>query len=134
MELTPDIRQRLKAAMENKKETGYTINAKLGISATTIGNYLNGKITNADNTKLKVICDLLGITLEWLQYGQNIVKSPDTIPSKENLPHIDSQEMLEQILLRFHSHEEQLIYIRHKLENILKEVKDLKQDTPKKKE
>lgn len=63
MELTPEIRERLKEIMNSNNDTGYTLNKKLGISATTIGNYLNGKITKADNTKLKAMCDLWGIDL-----------------------------------------------------------------------
>ena len=56
MELTPEIQKRLLHFMKLKKETGYTIHQKTGISATTIGNYLNGKVKKADNTKIKVIC------------------------------------------------------------------------------
>ena len=44
MELTPEIRERLKEIMNSNNDTGYTLNKKLGISATTIGNYLNGKM------------------------------------------------------------------------------------------
>ena len=73
MELTPEIRERLKEIMNSNNDTGYTLNKKLGISATTIGNYLNGKITKADNTKLKAMCDLWGIDLLWLETGQDMV-------------------------------------------------------------
>ncbi len=66
MELTPEIQKRLLHFMKLKKETGYTIHQKTGISATTIGNYLNGKVKKADNTKIKVICELLEISLEQL--------------------------------------------------------------------
>ncbi len=132
MELTPEIRERLKTAMVNKKETGYTINAKLGISATTIGNYLNGKIKKADKTKLQVICELLGITLEWLQYGQNLVKTPAE-PDKE-----DSQEntdqLLKQIVLLLSSKDEQYIQIRRELEKIRTDINEIKKHSMKDRE
>ncbi len=125
MELTPEIRERLKTAMANKKETGYTINAKLGISATTIGNYLNGKIKKADKTKLKVICDLLGITLEWLQYGQDLVKTPAE-SGKEGSSQENTDQLLKQIVLLLSSKDEQYVQIRRELEKIRTDINEIK--------
>lgn len=124
MELTPEIRERLKTAMGNKKENGYTINAKLGISATTIGNYLNGKIKKADKTKLKVICDLLGISLEWLEFGHDMV----SVEPREDtqLAQDTPEQMMKQILLQLSSKDEQFIHIRRELERLRNEISEIK--------
>ena len=79
MILTPEIRERLKSVMLAKRVTGYTIKEKLGISATTVGNYVNAdsKTKKADSIKIVAICKCLGITPEWLEYGFDTVKSPE---------------------------------------------------------
>ena len=108
MELTPEIRQRLKTLMESKNETGYTLNRKLGISATTIGNYLNGKITKADNTKLKAMCDLWGIDMEWLETGLDSLQHPkETEPKNEN-----PEQLFKQILLKLDGKDDQYSSLR----------------------
>lgn len=107
MELTPEIRERLKTLMESRNETGYTLNRKLGISATTIGNYLNGKITKADNTKIKAMCDLWGVEMKWLETGLHTVQSVEEItPENEN-----PAELLKQILLRLEGKDDQYALI-----------------------
>ncbi|MDE5612921.1 MAG: helix-turn-helix domain-containing protein [Odoribacter sp.] len=107
MELTPEIRERLKTLMESRKETGYTLNRKLGISATTIGNYLNGKITKADNTKIKAMCDLWGVDMKWLETGLHTVQSAEEInPENEN-----PEQLLKQILLRLEGKDDQYALI-----------------------
>lgn len=107
MELTPEIRERLKILMESRKETGYTLNRKLGISATTIGNYLNGKITKADNTKIKAMCDLWGVDMKWLETGLHTVQcAEEIIPENEN-----PEELLKQILLRLEGKDDQYALI-----------------------
>ena len=131
MELTPEIRSRLKSVMENNNDTGYTLNKKLGISATTIGNYLNGKITKADNTKLKAMCELWGISMEWLEFGHDMVKcpgEPETIPEEET-----TESTLKQILLKLSSQDAQfnnlrkdILSLKEHLEEIKKEMTHLK--------
>lgn len=107
MELTPEIRERLKTLMESRKETGYTLNRKLGISATTIGNYLNGKITKADNTKIKAMCDLWGVDMKWLETGLHTVQSAEEIiPENEN-----PEQLLKQILPRLEGKDDQYALI-----------------------
>lgn len=107
MELTPEIQERLKILMESRKETGYTLNRKLGISATTIGNYLNGKITKADNTKIKAMCDLWGVDMKWLETGLHTVQSAEEItPENEN-----PEQLLKQILLRLEGKDDQYALI-----------------------
>jgi len=131
MELTPEIRQRLKTLMESKKETGYTLNRKLGISATTIGNYLNGKITKADNTKIKAMCDLWGVDMEWLETGTDIVQQPQETETEENRP----EQLLKQILLKLNAKDDQynnirkdLHLIRDNINVIRKEILNLKKE------
>lgn len=130
MELTPEIRQRLKTLMESKKDTGYTLNRKLGISATTIGNYLNGKITKADNTKIKAMCDLWGVDMEWLATGQDMVQHP-----KETEPeNVSPEDLLRQILIKLNGKDAQysnirkdILLIRDNLNSIRKELISIKE-------
>lgn len=115
MELTEEIRNRLRTAIRAKGETGYTINAKTGISATTIGNYINidSKIKKADNTKLKVICNLLDIDLDWLETGDtNLVKCPEAeILQEASETEITTEDLLKQILLKISSKDDQFGHI-----------------------
>ena len=127
MELTPEICQRLKSTMESKNETGYTIHQKLGISATTIGNYHNGKITNADNTKIKAICDFLGIDMIWLETGEtNLVCRSEE--KKEEYPQGSTENLLNQILLALNSKDEQFTHIRKDTHAILDVVNSMKKE------
>ena len=127
MELTPEICQRLKSVMEIKNETGYTIHKKLGISATTIGNYLNGKITNADNTKIKAICNFLEIDIVWLKTG-------DTNPTfrfkekKEEYVKGNTEDLLNQLLLAINAKDEQFTHIRKDTHTILELINSMKKE------
>lgn len=130
MELTDDVRKRLRAAMEAKKETGYTINAKTGISATTVGNYINedSRIKKADNTKLQVICNLLEIDYSWLETGvANLVKSPEDSLPEESLPEVAEKELtteaiLKQILLKMSSKDDQFSFIHKEMHSFREAV------------
>lgn len=138
MELTPEIRQRLKNLMESKQDTGYTLNKKLGISATTISNYLNGKITKADNQKIKAMCDLWGVDMAWLETGVHKVEQPEETESETSL-----EEVLKQILIRLNSQDEQYNNLRHEVllirdnlhtiyknqNMLLKEIQEIKANT-----
>lgn len=127
MELTLEICQRLKSAMESRNITGYTIHKALGISATTIGNYLNGKITNADNTKMKAICLFLKIDIVWLETGEKSV----ICESNENEEEYDkgnTEYILEQILLIITANSDQLKVSRKDTCNILDVVNSMKKD------
>lgn len=127
MELTPEICQRLKSAMESKNETGYTIHKKLGISATTIGNYLNGKITNADNTKIKAICHILEIDIIWLETGEiNLVCRPEE--KSEEYTKGSTENLFNQILLAMNSKDEQFTHIRKDTRTILDVVNSMKKE------
>ena len=133
MELTPEIRQRLKNLMEINQETGYTLNKKLGISATTIGNYLNGIVTKADNIKIKAMCDLWGVDMEWLETGVHKVQQPEETETEESL-----EELLKQILLRLNSKDEQyhvlrqdILLMRENLQSIYKNLNMLLQEMQK---
>ena len=124
MELTPEIRQRLKTLMESKRETGYTLNRKLGISATTISNYLNGKITKADNTKIKAMCDLWGVDMEWLETGLDIVQHPKEIEPEDNSP----EYLLKQILMKLNGKDDQYSNIRKDIHLIRENINTIRQE------
>lgn len=127
MELTPKICQRLKSAMESKNETGYTINQELGISATTISNYLNGKITNADNTKIKVICNFLEIDIIWLKTGETNLACHFQ-EKKEEYAKGSTENLLNQVLLVMNSKDEQFTHIRKDTRTILDVVNSMKKE------
>ena len=132
MELTPEIRQRLKSAMDSKNETGYTINKKLGISATTIGNYINedSKVNKADNIKLKAICDLLEIDMEWLEFGQenNLLKRPEDRLAGKDTPEGTTDEIIRQIFLKMSTKDEQFNCLRKEMRLIREEMKNMKEE------
>lgn len=135
MELTPEIRLRLKSIMESRHDTGYTLNKKLGISATTIGNYLKGKVTRADTSKLTLMCKLWGIDLNWLETGQDMVKSSESTETTDTSAEGNIDHMLKQILLKLSSKNDQFINIRKDIQvlrenlgEIKKEVVHLKQE------
>ena len=124
MELTSEIRKRLKNLMEEKGATGYSLNQKLGISATTISKYLNGKIIKADNTKLKAICELLGKNLEWLETGD---MSTDEI-SDTNIDVENQDELLKQLLLNLSGKDDLFINLRQELYNIHNDLNTIKKE------
>ena len=127
MELTPEICQRLISVMEFKNITGYTIHKKLGISATTISNYLNGKIKNADNTKIKAICDLLDIDMKWLETGETNIVCRSDEQIKEYTE--GSAEYLQnQILLALTAKDDQFKHIRKDTSSILDMINLMKKD------
>ena len=124
MELTPDIRARLKTLLEERGETGYSLNQKLSISATTISNYLNGKITKADNTKIKAICELLGKDISWLETGMDsIAETLDTNKEVES-----SETLLKQLLLRLSSKDDQFTNLRQDLYHIQNDLNIIKKE------
>lgn len=123
MELTSEIRQRLKDSMESRNETGYTIHQKLEISATTIGNYLSGKVKKADNIKIKTICDLLKIDMRWLKTGEvgitsenNVVCHPED--KEEEYAKGSTEHLLNQILLIMTANNEQFSLSRKDMHNM----------------
>lgn len=135
MELTPEIRLRLKSIMESRHDTGYTLHKKLGISATTIGNYLKGKVTRADTSKLTIMCEYWGIDLTWLETGQDMVKSSESTETSGPSAEGNIDHMLKQILLKLSSKNDQFINIRKDIQvlrenlgDIKKEVAQLKQE------
>lgn len=130
MELTPEIRERLKSVMDSKNETGYTINQKLGISATTVGNYISpkNKIMKADNIKLKAICDLLEIDMEWLEFGHDMVKDRKGPEIKEGPAEGSNEYMLKQILLKINGKNDQFSNIRKDTSLIRDDMGEIKKE------
>ena len=126
MELTPEIQKRLLHFMKLKKETGYTIHQKTGISATTIGNYLNGKVKKADNTKIKVISELLEISLEQLLIEGIIKEIPEdkdkTSENKEN----GELYYLKEIFRKLQNNDDQYLTLRKDMELIRNELRKVK--------
>lgn len=77
---TPEFRQRL---VKTIKERGYNESklAKLtDISPSTIANYRNG-VTQPDKSKLKLICEALGVSVKWMLTGEE-----DENMTSENTP------------------------------------------------
>lgn len=64
-----EFSERLQEMMDEKGFTKYRVSKKLGMSATTIANYLNSK-TRPDNTKLEALSFLLGVNRNWLLKGE----------------------------------------------------------------
>lgn len=62
------IGQRLKKVLEEKDITMYRISKELGLSKSTLTNYITGR-TKPDSIKLAAICDFLGINKVWLLTG-----------------------------------------------------------------
>ena len=124
MELTSDIRKRLQELMKERGETGYSLNRKLGISATTISNYLNGKIRKADNTKIQAICTFLGKDIHWLETGTDMNMAEASNPiTVEN-----TDELLKQILMRLTGKEEQFSILRKDLHHLQTNLDSLKKE------
>lgn len=73
--------ERLQEVMNEKGVTKYWVAKKLGMSATTIANYLNSK-TSPDNTKLEVLSLLLGVNRNWLLHGEGEKERTQVTPEE----------------------------------------------------
>lgn len=105
MQLTKEVQERLEQAIATRGFSHYKIAKELKISATTISNYLTGKIKKPDNTKLEAICHLLGINMEWLLTGRHMVCINT---DKEKSPEKDSVEYkFEKILMMLQTKNDQ---------------------------
>lgn len=129
MLLTPEILERLRIAMQQKKVTGYTIKKELGISATTVSNYFKKKIKKADTIKLNTICKFLDITIEWLEFGDNQVRedgSKEAKPETITLPGTDFylREIYEKMLVKDNFYQ----VIHNDIRGIDNEIKELKKE------
>lgn len=62
------IGQRLKEILEEKGVTMYRISKEVGVSKSTLTNYITGR-TKPDSIKLAAICDFLGVNKVWLLTG-----------------------------------------------------------------
>lgn len=124
MQLTKEVQERLKQAIAIKGYSHYKIAKELNISATTISNYLTGKIRKPDNTKLKAICRLLGINLNWLLTGQDMVGA--ALDGETDLPEEgDIDYKFEQILLMLQARNDQYLNIHKDLEHIHRYINNL---------
>lgn len=65
---TQEFRERLVRTIKEKGFNESRLAKKTGISPSTIANYRNG-ITQPDKTKLRIICQELGVTVEWMLTG-----------------------------------------------------------------
>lgn len=65
---TPEFRERLVKTIKEKGLNESRLAKKTGISPSTIANYRNG-ITQPDKTKLKIICQELGVSMKWMLTG-----------------------------------------------------------------
>lgn len=69
-----DIGSRISKILIDKGITQYRLSKDIGISPSSIANYINGE-TKPDISKLKQICEYLGITIEELTDGTKYEKS-----------------------------------------------------------
>lgn len=65
---TPEFRERLVKTIKEKGLNESRLAKKTGISPSTIANYRNG-VTQPDKTKLRIICQELGVSVEWMLTG-----------------------------------------------------------------
>ena len=131
MPLSKEIQERLAQAIRKKGLTNYKIAKELKISATTLSNYLKGKVKKPDNTKLEAICNLLGISTHWLYTGQDFSHKPSSLSTA-------IEEKLNQIALQLQSKDDQYLnlhkdleYIRKFILNLYKETISLKEEVKK---
>lgn len=125
MLLTKEIRQRLKNAITSQKISNYKIAKELNISATTLSNYLTGKVKKADNTKIEAICRLLGISLHWLVTGQDMVKLSGSIKQTSS-ESVDLKEVIKQIFIMLQSKDDQYLTIHQDVDRLQREFAELK--------
>lgn len=67
---TPEFRERLGRTIKEKGYNESKLAKATGISPSTIANYRNG-VTKPDKTKLRTICEKLGVTVEWMLTGND---------------------------------------------------------------
>lgn len=67
---TPEFRERLGRTIKEKGYNESKLAKATGISPSTIANYRNG-VTKPDKTKLRTICEKLGVTVEWILTGDD---------------------------------------------------------------
>lgn len=65
---TQEFRERLVKTIKEKGFNESRLAKKTGISPSTIANYRNG-VTQPDKTKLRIICQELGVSVEWMLTG-----------------------------------------------------------------
>lgn len=133
--ITPDMRKRLKVILGERKITGYAIKKNLKISASTLSNYLNPKKKNADLSKLTTICDFLGITVEWLRFGGNLIG--ETAQAGKEATETEEKQTIEFLLKEIYAdtlRKNDLIQTLHKdIRSIQEDMKILKQELKKNK-
>ena len=65
---TQEFRERLGKTIKEKGYNESRLAKATGISPSTIANYRNG-ITKPDKTKLRIICNQLGVSVDWMLTG-----------------------------------------------------------------
>lgn len=129
MLLTNEIRERLQHSIKAHKLSNYKIAKELNISATTLSNYLTGKVKKADNTKIEAICRVLGISLQWLVTGQDMVKVPSG--KHTTTESVDLKEVVKQIFLMLQSREDQYLNLHQDVDNLRRELSEFKKQISK---
>lgn len=128
MLLTDEIRKRLEHTIIQQKLSNYKIAKELNISATTLSNYLTGKVKKADNTKIEAICRVLGISLHWLTTGQNKVSMSEYQVHPEAPESEDLKEVVKQIFLILQAREDQYLNIHQDVNRLRTELSEFKQE------
>jgi len=131
MLLTDEIRQRLATAIKKQGFSNYRIAKELHISATTLSNYLEGKVNKADNTKIEAICRLLDISLQWLLTGQDMIKMPSDKNLPENEVPVDLKEVVKRIFLMLQARNDQYLSLHKDVDRLRHEFSSFKQEISK---
>lgn len=124
--LLPEVQQRLQEAIAESNLTMYQIAKNLGLSPSTISNYLSGSVKKPNRDKLSAVCRELGITLEWLLTGENKISEISPRYTSSNAGDSkDYGELLHQLAISFKSRDDQILYLLQQNEDLKKELHDL---------
>lgn len=93
------VGERVRNAIWDKKITRVEVAKHLGVSATTIGNWCNGKLI-PNHAKSLDLSEFLNVTPEWLIYGQSVAL--DTA-GKERAKFITESKLISQSSAQEHS-------------------------------
>ena len=86
-----DVKQRIKAVIEEKSTSVYAFSREIGIKQTTISDYLNNGKTPSWAVIRGIITEYSDISVEWLLRG----KGPMHISDLPSTDHDDSDEVLD---------------------------------------
>ncbi|MEG0795844.1 MAG: helix-turn-helix transcriptional regulator [Odoribacter sp.] len=135
MILTKKICARLAERIKAKDTTSYKIAKALGISASTIGNYINGNVSRPDRAKLIAVCDYLEIDIHWLETEEVLVNESENRDTPQKTIDENTAYQIKQIFLKLQARDDQYMnlhqdlgYIRRYMESLHREVCTLRKE------